>query len=72
MVRQSAQNFYIKGSKLNFNGYGIWAKLMEISSTMYDVKLVDISGTKRGNIFMVQLKDLKKKQQNQTCIRTYI
>jgi hypothetical protein len=30
-----AQNFYIKQSNLNCNGYSIWAKLTEISSTMY-------------------------------------
>jgi len=43
----SAQNYDIKGGKINCSDCRIHAKQMEIVSTMSDVKLVELSRKKR-------------------------
>jgi hypothetical protein len=46
---KKVQNLYTKGRKLSYNGYRIQAKLTQVILTMKVIKLVNISGTKRGN-----------------------
>jgi hypothetical protein len=43
---KSAQNYLINGNRLNCNGCRIQAKQMEIIWTMYNMKPVELSGTK--------------------------
>jgi len=44
-LMKSAKNYWIKGRRLNYSGWRIRTKEMEISWTL---ELVELSGTKKG------------------------
>jgi hypothetical protein len=60
------KNYYIKGSNPDFNSHSIQAKYMEIILTVQNVNLVDISGTKGGNIQNIQLVSLHQTARTRT------
>jgi hypothetical protein len=49
-LMRSVQNWLIEGSRLNYRGYRPKVKGMKMTCVIYEGKLVDISGTRKGNI----------------------
>ena len=64
-----------KGSRLNCTGYNIQDKGIWITWTMWDMKLADISGTKRKPIWKPKLRILKLRVRLKlkgTCIQSSV
>jgi hypothetical protein len=57
-LTRNVQNLLIKGSRLNYSGCRTQVKRMKITCVMYGRKLVDISGTRKGNMSKTRLTSL--------------